>query len=159
MLTALILAAALGDCIKPAAKPIVPAIHVTPNVHRKARKRSLIKPPEPNCDEISTSIVELFVIPPEVPPEMLYTPAPEMVETWPVDEPVTPMPAELCECFARFIGGASEGGSSSGGGFVRVGPVFASVAPIPEPSIWALLLAGVAVGSYRRFRNNLKRTA
>ena len=170
MIAALLLAVALGDCLKPtlappAAKPVAPATHIIiPNVHRKARKRSLIKPLEPNCDEITTSIVEMFVIPPEVPPEMLFTPVPETVPTWPADETPTPVLLDGCECFGRFIGDAS-GAAGGGGGMVggdRVrsvpaSPAFVAVAPIPEPSTWAMLVAGVAVLAYRRKPAILKR--
>ena len=115
----------------------------------KRKRHSLLKPVETNCDEISTSIVEMFVIPPEVPPTYAeFTPVQEMVQTWPVDEPVTPAPVAQCECFGRFIGDSSQGNSSggssgglSGGGLVVV---FSPVAPVPEPGSWAMLLVGAA---------------
>ena len=150
MIAALVLAAALGDCIDRKPMHVAPNAHAKPAIstHRLPKRRSLLKPRaiEPNCDEgAPAGIVELLIPPPELPPD--YTPAPEMVATWPINEPVTHTPVDGCECFGRFIVAGDGGGAGGGLGPLHGGfpPAPAPVQPVPQPAAWLLLVAGIGL--------------
>ena len=144
----------LQRAIRPAAPAAsAPKAKPKPKAKRKAK-------PEPDeyepCPPIRPPSLFSLIPPPDepvsppfvamLPPEGLYAPPPE------------PLLPRACGCFAGdeggpgaypgLGGGGGYGGVGGGGGFVPSPP--GPIPPVPEPSTWVMLFAGVAVLAYRR---------
>ena len=124
-------------------------------VKKKKRKRTVRAVEYEPCPPIVPPTLFSLIPPPDLPPPeapIVMVP-PAVAPTFPVDEPVTPVLVDTCDCFAAFIppGGGGGGGGYFGGGFGGGGgPGGGGATPVPEPFEWALLLAGAGLLAYRR---------
>lgn len=144
-----------------ASAPVATAPARKPKPKPKARPKAAPSADEyVPCPPIRPPGLFSLIPPPDTVPPLPFVPAlpPEGLFAPPGG------PAVPCECFAGdeprggLYGGFGGGGGSIGGGggggsigsprFPPAIPV--AVGPVPEPGIWAMLVAGVAVVAYRR---------